>query len=268
MTNPERTKSNTKPEVLEDLKNGYWFYNYDIKESDPQDDAQQTSGIQSYDFIQARISGEPTYKKCVIAVLRQYVSESEEFDYINSYNSYQLGLGCTEDYQEYLKLLEEIKSNVRKDFNMEPEQTVQLQSAPVLMISKAMTMAINTMSLTDQQALEVMDLYPQWSTFIGQTIKKDTKVQYESKLFKVVQDHLVQEQYPPSVATASLYVQIVESQSGTKDDPIDYPADGNLVIYNGKYYKEDGKLYKCIRDSGNPLYTKLANVVGNYVELA
>jgi len=52
-------------------------------------------------------------------------------------------------------------------------------------------MTINTMSLTDSQALEVKSLYPTWESFIGQNIKKDTKIQYDDKLYKVVQDHLV-----------------------------------------------------------------------------
>ena len=259
--NPNRDQSNIKPNTLIDLENGYWFYNYDIK----QEEMKNIPGS-CYSFIAVKIEGEPTYKKCVLGVLRKYVSQDEEFDFINSYNFYQMGGDMTEDYESYLNLLKEIKSNVKKDFNIEESLPIVQQTPRQKDVFKVMSMTINTMSLTDSQALEVKSLYPTWESFIGQNIKKDTKIQYDDKLYKVVQDHLVQEVYPPSIQTASLYVQIVEQQSGTKDDPIDYPSDGNLVIYKDKYYKEDGILYLCIRDSGQPLYTKLANVIGNYVK--
>ncbi len=128
-------------------------------------------------------------------------------------------------------------------------------------------MTINTLSLTDGQALSVKSLYPEWNTFIGQTIEAGIKTQYGGKLFKVVQKHLVQEHMPPSIHTASLYTEIVEDHSGTINDPIPYPADGNMVIYKDKYYTENSILYKCIRDSENPLYAALKSLVGVYVEL-
>ena len=41
-----------------------------------------------------------------------------------------------------------------------------------------------------------------------------------------------------------------------------------MTIYSGKYYTEDGVLYLCIRDSGQPLYSALKDLVGNYVNTA
>ena len=34
------------------------------------------------------------------------------------------------------------------------------------------------------------------------------------------------------------------------------------------YYIDNGVIYRCVRDSEIPLYTSLANVVDNYVQLA
>lgn len=53
----------------------------------------------------------------------------------------------------------------------------------------------------------------------------------------------------------------------TEDDPIPYPHDWNMAVENGKYYREGGKLYLCVRSSINPLYCPLRDVVGNYVEI-
>jgi len=40
-----------------------------------------------------------------------------------------------------------------------------------------------------------------------------------------------------------------------------------MVLEEGKFYIENDVVYVCIRDSGVPLYTALANVIGNYVEI-
>lgn len=135
-------------------------------------------------------------------------------------------------------------------------------------LSKEAKNSISTMELSDNEALAVKELYPLWDTFIGKSLAANTKVQYRDKLYKVRQAiYPVLENQPPSISTAALYEEIIETAEGTVDDPIAYPADGNMTIYNGKYYTEDGILYLCIRDSGQPLYTKLANVVDNYVKV-
>lgn len=58
-----------------------------------------------------------------------------------------------------------------------------------------------------------------------------------------------------------------KKQSGlhadTKDDPI--PYSGNMVLENGKYYTQDNITYLCTRDSDNPVYNALSELVGIYV---
>ena len=55
-------------------------------------------------------------------------------------------------------------------------------------------------------------------------------------------------------------------EAGTKDDPIPYAPP--MEIFKDKYYTQSKVLYKCIRDSGQPLSHNLSDLVGNYVEKA
>ena len=252
-----RIESTIKPNKFESLNNGIWYYNYDISKDSIEDEIR-------YNFIQVRIQGKPTYKKCVEAIIRQYITQNEEFNLINSYNSYQLDISSVDaKYKEYLQLIKTIKANVSKDFFRTVEEStdnIPKQSD----IVRLLLMTINTLNLNDQQSLSVKSLYPDWNSFIGNNIDVGIKIKYNNRLFKVVQQHIVQEQYPPSIDTASLYTEIVEDHSGTIDNPI--PYSGNMIIYVDKYYIEDGIIYKCIRNSDQPLYSKLSNLVDNYVE--
>jgi hypothetical protein len=39
-----------------------------------------------------------------------------------------------------------------------------------------------------------------------------------------------------------------------------------MALEAGKYYVQDGVIYRCIRDTENPVYSPLAQLVGTYVE--
>lgn len=269
MKNPIRIQSIEKPDTIIKLGTEYYYYNYDIKSEKIQvTNGDSVEEVDGYSYIPVRIHGQPNYKDCVTYTIRLFISADEEFSLINEFNSYQYGQSNSynDQYFEYLQTVTEIKTKVQKDFEQSPYQTTS--NIPRQQdVYKLLQMTINTMQLSDQESLEIKSLYPEWNTFVGKTVAKDTKLKYEDKLFKVVQEHLVQKQYPPSINTASLYTQIVEDHSGTIEDPIPYPADGNMVIYNGKYYIEKDIVYLCIRDSQQPLYTALANVVDNYVQV-
>ena len=252
-------------------KDNKFYYTYNVIEGqlNTAPHIEKGNTVNGYYYVCAVLNSDTpfTYNNIVKALIREYVTEDEEFNIINSYNAYHLGISDDNSkYDEYINLVNNIKSDVAKTLGITQEKTISSEPRQSDLF-KFITMTINNSNITDQQALSIKTLYPEWLTFIGETIQKDTKVKYESKLFKVVQSHLVQEQYPPSIDTASLYTEIVEEHTGTLEDPIPYPGDGNMVIYNGKYYTEDSVLYKCIRDSGNPLYAKLKDLVGNYVEV-
>ena len=121
---------------------------------------------------------------------------------------------------------------------------------------------INTLSVDDATAVRMTAFYPEWAKDTAYSI--GYKVQYLGKLYKVIQAHTSQETWTPDI-TASLYTRIDEVHDGTKYDPI--PYEGNMSLYNGKYYSQDGVTYLCNRDTGNPVYNKLSELVGIYVEV-
>lgn len=121
---------------------------------------------------------------------------------------------------------------------------------------------INTLSVDDATAVRMTAFYPEWEKDKQYTV--GYKVQYLGKLYKVIQAHTSQETWTPDI-TASLYTRIDEVHDGTKYDAI--PYEGNMSLYNGKYYSQDGVTYLCNRDTGNPVYNKLSELVGIYVEV-
>lgn len=121
--------------------------------------------------------------------------------------------------------------------------------------------------LSDEEALTVKKLHPEWNSLIGKTVKIGTRFLYEGNLFRTLQDNLlIQEQWVPGEGTESIYVRIDESHAGTMEDPI--PYDGNMVLENGKYYIQDGIIYLCNRNTEIAVYQPLSELIGIYVEVA
>ena len=121
---------------------------------------------------------------------------------------------------------------------------------------------INTLDVDDNTALRMTEFYPEWTS--GQAYTAAYKVQYGGNLWRCMQAHTAQSGWEPSTATASLWEQICESHDGTLADPI--PYSGNMALENGKYYTQDGAMYLCTRDTGNPVYNALADLIGIYVD--
>lgn len=132
------------------------------------------------------------------------------------------------------------------------------------------TEQINTLTVDDNTALRMREYYPDFDELVKRkfTAKDaDYKFRYGDTLYKTAQPNIsFVAHYPPGVGTESMYTRIDETHDGTEDDPI--PYSGNMALENGKYYTQDGEIYKCIRDTGNPVYNALADLVGLYVEIA
>ena len=121
---------------------------------------------------------------------------------------------------------------------------------------------INSLAVDDSTALRMREFYPVWET--GQNYPEGFKVQYSGALYKVLQAHTSQDGWEPENAP-SLWTEICESHGGTLTDPI--PYSGNMALEAGKYYSQNGAVYLCTRDTINPVYNALAELVGLYVEV-
>lgn len=79
-----------------------------------------------------------------------------------------------------------------------------------------------------------------------------------------IKEHTTQDNWKPSMATASLWKVVDEEHEGTIDDPIIYIPP--MEIFKDKYYIQNGIKYKCTRNSEQPLTHDLSALVGLYVE--
>ena len=124
MLEPNRIQMNVCPQVIQKLGNGTYYYNYDIREVEAEveilDEKDSTKFETQYNFIQVLLNGQPNYKDCVRAIVRRFLTVDEEFDLINSYNSYSENLTSDSEvineYKEYLNILKQIKAKVKEDF--------------------------------------------------------------------------------------------------------------------------------------------------------
>ena len=128
-------------------------------------------------------------------------------------------------------------------------------------ISMLLRQQVNTLEVDDQTAYRMREFYPEWAA--DTTYPVGYKVQYSGKLWKVIQAHTSQTGWEPENA-ASLWEGINETHDGSLYDPI--PYDGNMALAAGLYYVQDGKVYLCNRDTGNPVYHAMRDLVGIYVE--
>ena len=114
----------------------------------------------------------------------------------------------------------------------------------------------------DQTALESVWMYPAWCP--GMVCESGQRVVYSGKLYRVGTAHTAQADWAPDVAI-SLYERIDETHTGTAEDPI--PYESNMILTAGLYYSQAGAVYRCTRDTENPVYHALADLIGLYVEV-
>lgn len=188
----------------------------------------------------------------------------EGYDYLNDKNGYGIydykiidGLAVKIEEEEKKQLYPFLYPN-----ELETEKTTQENTLQVMMAADARTSFLA--ELPDEKAAMIPLCYDAWKT--DTAYKVGDRVEYHGKLWKCHQAHTCQENLKPSNKTVSLWEVINVENAGTLDDPI--PYDQTMTVYNGKYYLEEGIIYKCIRDPGQPLYATCDSLIGNYFEVA
>lgn len=97
------------------------------------------------------------------------------------------------------------------------------------------------LSLTDEDALEAVELYPAWT--VGVAYAAGDRIQYNTELYRVLQAHTSQADWAPNVAV-SLYVRVADPAIEWPDwvQPTgaqDAYEKGAKVSHNGKHWVSD-----------------------------
>lgn len=120
-----------------------------------------------------------------------------------------------------------------------------------------------SVSLTDNDALEAVELFPLWK--VDTDYAMGVRLRYEERLYKTLQAHRSAAQWTPDI-TPALYTEVEEQGQGdTPDNPIRY--NNNMELFEGKYYEQYDIIYICIRSTGVPVYNNLADLVNIYVQV-
>lgn len=189
------------------------------------------------------------------------------------YDYYDAGVGLAHPYAPKPEDYDEIE--MPEDWEPAPviDQVKRLNRTSELIQQNIQEM--NSLQLSAADALAVQSWYPilyETENYMeGDTIAMNAKVQYDGKLYAARQTHTITRVYAPSLDTAALWVEVTEDyvdgvEQGTFENPIDY--DGNMALEEGKYYRQYEVVYRCTRDTINPVYNDLKDLVGLYVEIA
>ena len=158
-----------------------------------------------------------------------------------------------------LDLPEDAEKLREKAESLEKKRPLTAEEVTSLLIKQQ----INALSVDDNTALRMVEFYPEWA--VGVDYTAEYKVQRSGKLWRCLQAHTSQSGWEPE-NTPALWTEICESHGGTLADPL--PYSGNMALESGKYYIQDGFVYRCTRDTINPVYNALADLIGLYVEKA
>ena len=124
-------------------------------------------------------------------------------------------------------------------------------------------------ALDDTTALEAIAIYPMFKDLVDakEKVNKGFRFQYGDKLWRTEQpEYTFDGIYAPGPGTESLFSEVAKQGEGTRDNPIHY--NNNMELVEGKYYEQGGTVYYCFRSTGVPVYNNLDSLVHIYVELA
>lgn len=96
------------------------------------------------------------------------------------------------------------------------------------------------LSLSDEDALEAVDLFPKWDGLHGKYFVDD-KVRYDGNLYKCLQEHISQNEWTP-VAAASLWAKVLIPDPNIapeweQPDSTNAYNKGDRVMFEGQLYE-------------------------------
>ena len=113
---------------------------------------------------------------------------------------------------------------------------------------------INCAENTDEQALKVQTLYPDWKKIEeGTTLTTKDRVNYMGILYNVIAEHKKQFTWNPKDAS-TLFRPTREESQGTIDNPIVWVS--GMEAEKDLYYIDEDIKYLCIESSGVGLYAQ------------
>lgn len=167
---------------------------------------------------------------------------------------------------KYADKVKEVEPTEKEEWFIKPQELAQTKENQEAMLQTMMMRSQQVaflVELSDEEAVKIPYCYDEWQKDV--LYKVGDRVQVDGKLWKCRQEHTSQENWKPSIETASLWEVIDEQHAGTLENPI--PYDMNMEVFKDKYYIENEIIYKCIRNSEQPLYATCESLVGNYFEL-
>lgn len=199
-------------------------------------------------FVIADVATATAHGIKIIPTMRQSLDKTQVVlheEYVNNIDVFKALKRYEFDSKEFTDLMNsdkwtsETMEQVSEDYGR--VKAMQILTADI-------TTNINTMKLSNKEAISVKEFYPKWETFIGKKLDVDTKVLYGEDLYEVIQTvPSVVAIHTPDKVPANYG--LVSEHDGTKDDPIPYIQ--MMLIKKDKYYTQNGKLYIGILDAPN-----------------
>lgn len=221
-------------------------------------------------FVICTISQAKAHGIEIIPIMRQSVDGTQVVlheEYVKNIDEFNVLTRYEFDSQEFTDLMNSEAWTHGEDYQQPNEDYAKIKAMQIL--TARITKEINTMNLSNTEALSVKEFYPVWNEN-SLSINKGDKYQHNGKLYEADQAHTSEANFSPD-RMSSIWHVVVEDHDGTLEDPIPYNEELNplwqgMILEEGKYYTQSGTVYKCTRDSGIKLTQNLADLVGHYVE--
>lgn len=125
----------------------------------------------------------------------------------------------------------------------------KLKAAYQMALAARISLKFNT-SLSDNEAMEVKDLFPIWPNGVNAegNYVQNQYLTHKGQLYQIMQPTVkpIESQPPDGVGMLAVYRPVDNTHAGTLEDPI--PWVYGMDCFEGKYYSYEGAVYYCKGD--------------------